>query len=409
MKKKNTTDILIIGGGAAGLALALIVAETGISVNVVDPHKPASFAKTTPSGRTVALMNSSLNILGETNIWPRMEPLSAALRVMRIIDDSVPALAPVTSDFDSGAIGLAQYGFNLPAGHLRAALYEEAEKRKNITLHVPAKLDNYTDNGAFLTATLEGGKQINARLLVGADGRGSRVREIAGIKTWSKKYDQSAITCLINHSRSHDNIAHEFHRSGGPLALVPLPGNQSSVVWVEKSGKAKDLMALSETAFTAALQEASNNVLGGLTLETPAEIWPLGALRAKELTRPRMALMAEAAHAMSPITAQGLNLSLRDVAALAESIADARRLGLDIGAASVLENYERRRNVDIRTRMAGVDGMNTLVSSDILGVKQIRRAGLLALDKLTPLKNFAMEQGLAPPIDKGRLARGERL
>lgn len=409
MGKKNKSDVLIIGGGAAGLALALVLAETGLAVDVVDPQKPAPFSKTPVGGRTVALMNSSLNILKAANIWSRMEGLSAPLRVMRIVDDSVSGLAPVVSDFDSAAIGLAQYGFNLPAGPLRAALYEEAQKRRNITLHIPAKLESYSHEGAHITAVLEGGKEINTRLLVGADGRTSRVREIAGIKTWSKKYSQSAITCLINHSRSHQNIAHEFHRPGGPLAFVPLPGNQSSVVWVEKTEDANALMALSPEGFIATLQEASNDVLGGMTLEAAPECWPLSALRAKELTGPRMALMAEAAHVMSPITAQGLNLSLRDVAALAESIADALRLGLDIGSNAVLENYARRREVDIRSRMAGVDGMNSFVSTDILGVKQLRRAGLMALDKITPLKNFAMEQGLAPPVDKGRLARGETL
>ena len=170
MGKKNKSDVLIIGGGAAGLALALVLAETGLAVDVVDPQKPAPFSKTPVGGRTVALMNSSLNILKAANIWSRMEGLSAPLRVMRIVDDSVSGLAPVVSDFDSAAIGLAQYGFNLPAGPLRAALYEEAQKRRNITLHIPAKLESYSHEGAHITAVLEGGKEINTRLLVGADG-----------------------------------------------------------------------------------------------------------------------------------------------------------------------------------------------------------------------------------------------
>ena len=224
-----------------------------------------------------------------------------------------------------------------------------------------------------------------------------------------KKYDQSAITCLINHSRSHSNTSTEFHRENGPMALVPLPGNQSSVVWVEKTETAQDLIKLKKQDFEQTLQDKTQDILGGITLEVGPECWPLCSIQAESLTASRVALIAEAAHVMSPITAQGLNLSLRDVAALAESIVDAARLGLDIGSQSVLRTYEKRRRIDIETRVFGVDTMNHVVSTDILGLKRLRRAGLKSLDTLYPLKTLAMQVGLAPRIDQSRLAKGDSL
>ncbi len=408
LKRSGTckSNILIIGGGIAGLTLAAILGSTGLSVHIVDPSAPAPLKKTPPSGRTVALMQSSVNILTATDVWDSCRNFATPMRHMKIMDDSIGGAKPVSIDFDSHDIGLEQFGFNIPNDPLRAALFETVKAHRNITVHVPDALESYDTGPAHITARLKSGKVIETKLLIGADGRNSKVRELSGIPTWNKKYRQSAITCIINHSRSHNNTAHEFHRPGGPLALVPLQGNQCSVVWVEPEEKAQEIMTLPAGDFIARLHELTNDVLGGITLEKPPQSWPLSSLRAKSLTAPRMALMAEAAHAMSPITAQGLNLSLRDVAALAESIADALRLGLDIGSANVLENYEHRRSIDIRTRIMGVDGMNTLVSSGIGGVKGLRRTALKTVDSLPFLKTFAMQQGLAPPIDKGRLAQG---
>lgn len=402
------TDIVIIGGGVAGLTLAALLGGAGIDVAVVDPHKPAPLKKTVASGRTVALMQSSLNILKATGIWEVLAPLSNPMQMMRIIDDSDAVRDPIEIEFPASDIGMEQFGYNIPNAPLRASLFERVLNIKNVTF-LEDGFDGYSAQKNGVIVDLTSKTTIQAKLIIGADGRNSPVREAAGIGAQVKKYDQSAITCLINHSRSHNNTSTEFHRTHGPMALVPLPGNQSSVVWVEKTEKANSTIRLKKEEFQQALQDKTNGVLGGITLETGPECWPLCSIKAKALTADRLALVAEAAHVMSPITAQGLNLSLRDVAAMAESILDAARLGLDIGSANVLQTYEKRRRMDVETRVFGVDAMNRVVSTEALGLKRLRRAGLKSLDALLPLKTLSMHVGLAPQMDQGRLAKGEAL
>ena len=402
------TDIVIIGGGVAGLTLAVLLGQAGLDVVVVDPHKPESMKQTPITGRTVALMDSSLNILKNTGIWDEIGPLSNRMQMMRIIDDSDTGKEAIEIEFPASDIGMDYFSFNIPVGHLRAALFERLQKLKNVTFVESTFADYSLDDGG-IHVRFENKKSIQAKLLVGADGRNSAVREFSGIKTDTKKYDQSAITCVINHSRSHNDTSTEFHRPAGPMALVPMPGNQSSVVWVEKTEDAQELIKLKKQEFEQTLQERTNNILGGITLEIGPECWPLCSIKAKAITAARVALIAEAAHVMSPITAQGLNLSLRDVAALAESIVDHARLGVDIGSAAVLGAYEKRRRIDIETRVFGVDTMNKIVSTDALGLKRLRRTGLKSLDTVLPLKTMAMQIGLAPQIDESRLAKGEKL
>lgn len=402
------TDILISGGGIAGLTLGIILADVGLDVHLLEPFPPQSFKKTKPSGRTVALMESSLNIIKATGVWPKLEALSNPMEVMQIIDESAQGKERIDAPFEAVDIGLEQFGYNIPNNHLRAALYEKAKKTKSLTLH-EKKLEGYEVQSTHVLAKLEKGSKIKAKLIIGADGRNSVVRKTANIEAQSHAYDQTAITCLINHSKSHNNTSTEFHRPGGPLALVPLPGNQSSVVWVEKSERAEALLKLKKEEFEQALQDESKDILGGLTLETGPESWPLITLHTKELISQRTALIAEAAHVMSPITAQGLNLSLRDAASLAETIVDSMRLGLDIGSQTVLKKYARRRQVDIKTRIFGVDGMNRIVSQDIEPLKNLRRRGLKTVSGLGGLKQWAMHQGLAPKLDPTRLATGKSL
>lgn len=407
--KSFEADILISGGGIAGLSLAAILGHAGINVHIIDNFKSPPLSDVKPNGRTVALMETSLNIIRATGAWDKVAEFGGVLETMQIIDDSRKGHAPLPVEFHACDIGLDQFGFNVPNDILRAALSEEVQKIQSVTMHVPDCLSGYEITGNKVSATLESGNEITAALIIGADGRNSAVREISGINTEEKEYGQSAITCLINHSRSHNNTSTEFHRSSGPLALVPLPGNRSSVVWVNSAEKCDALLSLKKEEFTQTLQDKTNNILGGITLETGPESWPLRSIKAKDIIAPRTALMAEAAHVLSPITAQGLNLSLRDVAALAETIADALRLGLDPGSASVLKKYERRRRTDIGTRVYGVDGMMRIVSNDIEALKELRRAGLKTLDAVPPLKKLAMRTGLAPQVDIGRLARGEVL
>lgn len=406
-KKHQRADVIISGGGIAGLTLAALLGGKDLDVHLIEPHPPATLKDTPVTGRTVALMQSSLQVLKAAGMESFCDQHGTKMEVMRIIDDSMTGQKTIKSEFDSFDIGLPYFSMNLPNGLLRAALYEKINTLKTVTTHNSA-LKNFTNNGK-ICGVLEDGTIINAPLIVGADGRKSTVREIAGITATKKDYGQSAITCVINHSCSHNNTSTEFHRSGGPFALVPMQGNQSSVVWVERTAKAEEFMKLPKSAFEQAIQERTNNILGAITLETSPECWPLCTIKANRMTAPHVALIAEAAHVMSPITAQGLNLSLRDVASLAETIVDAVRLGQNHGSKETLRQYESRRSLDVRTRVFGVNGMNQIVSTNSDALKDIRRAGLKIIDKNSLLKSIAMHHGLAPSLDKGRIIQGKAL
>ena len=407
--KKYRADVLINGGGIAGLTLAALLGDQHVNVHVVESYPPEAFTNTQTSSRTVALMQSSLNILKATGLSDFCDQYGTKMEIMRIIDDSLQTQEPYESEFDSFDIGQDYFSMNIPNSLLRARLFEDVSAMNYVTIHAEHSLSDYMIEQNRVVARLHDGTVIETPLIVGADGKNSIVREIAGIKTRKTEYGQSAITCIINHSRSHNNTSTEFHREGGPFALVPLPGNQSSVVWVEKTEKADQLIKLSKDDFVNSLQAATNDILGGVTLETNPQSWPICAIKAKALIAERCALVAEAAHVMSPITAQGLNLSLRDVASLAEVVIDALRVGADHGSQSVLRAYQHRRNFDIETRTAGIHGMNKLVSNEHTPVKDLRRSGLKILDRIPPLKKFAMKHALAPPFDEGRLIKGKEL
>jgi 2-octaprenyl-6-methoxyphenol hydroxylase len=400
-------DVVISGGGVPGLCLAALLADIGLDIVVLDPHLPTRIKDIRPDGRTAALMAGSVNILRAAGAWELCEPHGSALNTLRIIES-----ASARADFRADDIGLPYFGINMQNNLQRAALYEVILKKKNITFLCPATLKDFTTDDVGVSVTInENGKEqiLRTRLLVGADGRKSAVREQAGIEVRDHGYGQMAITCIINHSKPHDNISTEFHRPGGPFTIVPLPGNQSSIVWVEYTADADAFLKLRRDDFERALQDRTENLVGRIEIVTPPEAWPLKSLHAKSLIAPRLALIAEAAHVLHPLGAQGLNLSLRDAATLAEEIADAARSGLDIGSHATLHRYEFRRRADIQTRLMGTDGLNRMVSNNIGLLRTLRSIGLKTIDAIEPLRRFAMNEGVVPGYDDSRLSRGENL
>lgn len=396
VSKSFNHDVIISGGGTPGLTLALLLAQAGITVTLIDPAPLSSFKLGKPEGRTSALMQSALHTLKKAGIWDQCQTHGAPLETLRIIDDSTGgARQQIETDFPASDIGLEYFGINMPNNILRTALALSAVKHKNITLHDSLSLEDYAADDFGVTVTLSNGEILRGKILVGADGRHSPVREISGIKTWQHDYGQTAITCLISHSAAHHNISTEFHRPGGPFTLVPMPGKESSVVWVEKTTDADDFIRLSKQAFEQSLQDRTCNRLGQIKLISNPQACPLTALRAHALTAKRVALMAEAAHVLSPLGAQGLNLSLRDTDCLAQTIIGAAQTGLDIGAQSVLKSYENQRRADVFLRSSGTDGLTRFVSHNIRPVHEMRRAGLRTLSLIEPLRLFAMQQGMA--------------
>lgn len=408
MKAQLHTDILIAGGGAPGLALACLLAPLGLQVAVIDPAPFTGMADVKNDARTAALMQGSINVLRTAGVWDDFAAHGAELRILRIVDENGRRGAAVQADFRASEIGLDAFAVNMPNPILRAALCDRARAIKNITLLPGRTLAAFTSD-MRVRATLDDGLVIDAALLVGADGRHSKVRELAGIASRTHDFGQSAITCLIEHTKPHDYISTEFHRPAGPFTLVPLPGKMSSVVWVDHTDDADALMKISKPSFTQALQDRTRDALGTVRLVAGPSCWPLLGLRAARLTATRTALIAEAAHVLHPLGAQGLNLSLRDAAALAEVIADAARLGLDIGSAVTLAAYEKRRVADVDGRVYGTEGFNHLVSNDKTAIHGVRRAGLRVVSGFAPLKNIAMQQGLAPQDAQSRLLRGQAL
>ncbi|MCB1556600.1 MAG: FAD-dependent monooxygenase [Alphaproteobacteria bacterium] len=404
-----STDVLIAGGGMAGLTLGCLLGGTGLSVLIAEPKTPPQTVA--PGTRTVALFGGSINILKAAGIWDEIAQHSARMETMRIIDDT--GSAPVTLSFDASEIGEECFGYNIPHHGLYPALLSRAKALKTVTLLTGSGVQDYQIENGHSLATLTNGQTIRAALIAGADGRHSRVREVAGLPCRLHDYGQRAMTAVIAHTKPHDHISTEFHRPGGPFALVPLPDDKdnhcSSVVWVEREIDAKSLLSLDPKDFERALQERTNDILGAIRLLQGPDSWPLQWSVARKLTAPRVAILAESAHTFTPLGAQGLNLSLRDVATLAETLVDAAKTGADIGSALVLGRYERRRRLDVLTRVGGVNAFNRLVSNDMAATRLMRRMGMKTLDHLPPLKRFAMQRGLISAPDEGRLAKGSML
>lgn len=403
------TKALIIGGGIAGLTLAGLLGKIGLNSVIIDNGSLVTDDAVEKSSRTVALMNTSLHVLDAIGLKQDIRNIGTQLKQMRLKDDGNPALPIKQVDFPASNIGLSQFGYNVPNLALKQMLQRHVKALKSVTFLPETALDDYHVKDNKVHARLSDGQNVTADIIIGVDGRNSKVRSGAGITVKEHEYGQSAITCVISHSKSHDNTSTEHHRAGGPFTIVPMEGNQSAIVWVEKTDEAARLLALPKDLFVKTIQDNSHSIIGEVKLENNPESWPLKTLRATKLTAPRIAIAAEAAHVMSPIGAQGLNLSLRDIATLAECITDTARVGGDIGSQSTLRAYESRRKMDVLTRVEGIDTFNKAVSNNVALIRMLRRAGLTSLDALPPLKQFIMHQGLAPNMDEGRLMRGEAL
>jgi len=383
-------QVLIMGAGIPGLSLALILARAGIAVAVIDKNALPTADHLKPSARTTALMQGSLAVLERAGVWPQAQEFCTRLERLSIIDDSTfprGADKMIREDFDAAELGLNEFGYNVPLLHMTVSLADHARAHDLITVRENTEL---TQDDPLIT---------QADMIVGADGRHSAVRQWAGIEAETHAYDQSAITCVIAHSLPHDQTSVEFHRLGGPCTFVPHGDRHSAVVWVEKTSDAQDFLTLPKDAFIAAIQDRSRGILGQIQdLVVNPESWPLMTLKAKRLIAPKTALIAEAAHVLSPIGAQGLNLSLRDVAALADQVIAAHHRCDNLGGAAVLKAYERNRRRDLGLRHKGVHLLNRAVAQDHLVIRGARRLGLRALRYVGPLRHILMQEGLSPRV-----------
>lgn len=383
----KTSDVVIAGGGVPGLTLGCLLARAGLDVCVVDPARPPLPQDVKQTGRTSALMEDSLGILDRAGLWEPVAETATDLRRLALID----AVQQVT--FSAEELGKPRFGCNVVNTILLAhAAQIFASLPQARLIHGSVKAFEASAHGVEIETS--DGTRLRTPLLVGADGRNSVVRIASGIACRDHDYDQMALTALLTHTRPHDFTSTEFHRPGGPFTLVPMPGLMSSLVWLDRRDAINRALTLSRHDLELQLQEFSQNILGEIRLATTPEAWPLKVMQAKSYTARRVALIAEAAHVLSPIGAQGLNLSLRDTRTLADIVIDAAGCGLDIGSPAVLKKYEDSRTVDIGLRVAGAHVLNEIVATDNTMLTGLRQMGLRLVSSLSPLRRLAMQEGL---------------
>ncbi len=394
------TECAIVGSGATGLTAALALAATGFEVVLIGPAPPVKSQQDT---RTAALFPSSIELLRTLGVFEPVAATSAPLAAIRLVDATDGLLRAPEVLFTAAEVGLSSFGYNVPNAALIAALAEAVRNEPRITWLADGEAQSIAPGPDGVRITAAAGVTISARLVVGADGRGSRCRTAAGIdaKVWD--YPQAALTTSFGHARPHRSISTEFHRQAGPLTTVPMPGHRSSLVWVERPAIAERLAALPASEFTAALEAHLKGLLGAIGDVGPIRVFQLGGLEAERLGRNRIALVGEAAHAFPPIGAQGLNLGFRDVAAMVECVAMARLRCQDIGSEAVLAAYSASRARDVASRVAGVDLLNRSLLTELLPVQLARGAGLHALKTIAPLRRWAIAAGLSSPGPLPRL------
>ena len=388
-------DIIVAGAGAAGLVATIALAKAGFTVVCAGP------SDTRPNGRTVALFEGSLRFLRSLGVWTRFDAESQRIRAIRLIDDTglrwpVPPLT-----LDAGDIGLDALGANIENDRLVTGLLAEADALPGVRL-TGAILDRIEFGPDAVTAHDREGRTYSGRMLVAADGRKSPARVAAGIGARAWSYPQVAMTALLGHRKPHDGMSTEFHTRSGPCTLVPLRGtpehpHRSSLVWLMTAREADRRRGLDDAVLAIELQRQTRSVVGRITFEAARGGFPMGGLKVGRLVGHRIALIGEAAHAFPPLAAQGLNLSLRDVAALTETLGALKGAGRDIGDLDGLKPYERARRRDIALRTSSVDVLNRSIMTDFAPVDLARGAGAVALRLFGPLRRAVLREGILPP------------
>ena len=401
-----TTDVVVLGGGLAGLSMAAALATAGVPVVCIDRDSPDRQGEDGFDIRTTAVAYASRKVLEGAGVWKHMEPDAGPILDIRVADQ----FSPLFVHYDHKDLtwdGKNQpFGWILDNKDMRRALFARAAELPGLHHLAPAQAVSIERNRSGATVTLADGRVVKARLVVGADGRRSLARESAGIKLRTWAYDQTAIICTIRHSEPHNGVAVEHFLPNGPFAVLPMTENRSSIVWSEKRSLVDMYLKLPEDQFIDELTRRSGGYLGDIELLTRRDAWPLSVLLAERFIAERLALIGEAAHAIHPIAGQGLNLGLRDVAALAEVIVDAHRLGLDVGSPEVLARFQRWRRFDTVLLAAVCDGLVHLFSNNIPPLKLARDVGMAVVNRLPPLKRFFMRHAMGVVGDLPRMIKG---
>ncbi|WP_374763143.1 UbiH/UbiF/VisC/COQ6 family ubiquinone biosynthesis hydroxylase [Yunchengibacter salinarum] len=388
-------DAIIVGGGMVGLSAAIALDLAGARVALIDRADPAAVTDTGFDGRASALAFATVRMLETLDIWPHMADQAQPILGIRVSDGALHrGVSPLHLHFDHEELNDGPLGQMVENRHIRLGLFAALENHPRIAHFAPASVTALArdDSGAHATLTDAGGNthHLTGQLLIGADGRNSMVRDHAGIPSRGWSYRQSGIVCAIETQESHVGIAHEKFLPGGPFAILPLRGNRASLVWTEKSRLVDTIMNLDDAAFTDEVARRVGDFLGEVRVVGGRWSWPLGLHWAERYTDHRLALVGDAAHGIHPIAGQGLNMGLRDVAALADMVAHRLYAGLDMGTADATADYEARRRFDNVTLAAVTDGLNRLFSNDLPPIRLARDMGLAAVNRIPKLKRFFM-------------------
>ncbi|MEZ5925016.1 MAG: FAD-dependent monooxygenase [Hyphomicrobiaceae bacterium] len=392
MSTADTSDVVIAGTGPVGLAAAVGLAQLGVPVTLIGPDVEASSRDLDP--RTFALFEPAIHFLTEIGVWPGVQSQSAPLRAIRLVDDTRRLFKAPEVLFAAAEVGLAAFGHNIPHAVLIAALGHRLDDLGERIRRHDRTLADLRQERDHVVVNLDDGRSLTAGIVIGADGRRSICRRLAGMATRQWSYPQTALVVTVAHSRPHHDISTELHRRAGPLATVPLPGGASSIVWLEEPAAAKRLASLDDAEFCRELHAHLQGLLGTLGPIGPRVLFPLEGLIAEPAGTRRVALAGEALHAFPPIGAQGLNLGFRDVANLIDCVAEARSAGHDIGSDATLDRYAADRRRDVGSRTLAVDTLDRTLFSSLLPLQLARGAGLHLLKALPALRRQAIRAGM---------------
>ncbi len=415
MSDTETYDIVIAGAGLTGAAFALAAAQGGLKVVMIDPQPFDAQLAPTFDGRSTAIAFSTFRMLDTLGLGESLRPHACRMDHILVTDGRRPGAAShapssaflrFDADEIGGRTGGEPLGYLVENRRIRVAL-AEAVIRAGIEVRAPASVASVTTDAGKATVTLADGSILTAPLVVGAEGRGSTVRRAAGIETVGWTYGQSGVVATVRMGRDHGNVAHEYFLPSGPFAILPLTDQRASLVWTETTRRGEALRSASDEAFHAHLMRRFGEFLDDVTVEGPRFVYPLSLSLAEKLIAPRIALIGDAAHGVHPIAGQGLNLGLKDAAALAEVLAEAARLGEDLGSETVLERYARWRRFDNAALAAGFDAFVRLFSNDIAPVRFARNLGMAAVNRIGPLRRAFMQEAGGATGDLPRLLRGE--
>ncbi len=390
-------DIFISGGGIAGLVAAAALGHAGFTVLVADPAPPVETADEDGSDlRSTAFLQPARALFDEIGLWPVLAPHAVSLDALRVVDTTGwPPEITETRTFEATDLGEGPFGWNLPNWLTRREVLRYIEKQPGIELAMGTGFKSMLTRTTEARVTLTDGRRVSARLVIGADGRASPVRAAAGIEVETTRYGQKALAFSVTHPLPHGNVSTEIYNQGGAFTTVPLPDHKgspaSAIVWMNPGRKALDLQQMDPTEFNAEMTARSCNLLGPMALASPRRIWPVITQRARHLTAERTALVAEAAHVLPPIGAQGLNTSLHDVAAVADL---AKNDPGGLGTAPQLDKYAKTRERDIHLRAHAIDLFNRVCMSGEPMVQALRRTGLKAVHDVKPLRQSIMRAGL---------------